>query len=132
MKQNISSVVILSFALAGVAGAQVTTGAAANGTQYTKSQLSQLVREAHTPEQYAALATYYEARQSDYAKQAAEEKQEWARRSQNIVSIAAKYPRPVDSARNLYEYYDLMAKESGQMGAKYRELSGSGSSGIAK
>jgi hypothetical protein len=132
MKQYISSVVILLAALANVAGAQVTAGGGVNGAQYTKSQLKQLVREAHTPEQYAALATYYETRQGSYVKQAAEEKREWVRRGQNVVSIAAKYPRPVDSAQYLYEYYDQMATESGQMAERYRQLSGAGTSGVAK
>jgi hypothetical protein len=91
-----------------------------------------MVREAHTPEQYAALATYYETQKSSYAKQAAEEKEVWIRRSQNIVSIAAKYPRPVDSAHDLYEYYDLMANESGQMADKCRQLSGAEAPAAAK
>ena len=123
MKKKICSLVILSFALSGIVSAQVTLGPAANGTQYTNSQLKQMVRDAHTPEQYSALAACYESRQSYYAKQAAEEQQEWMRRSQNIVSIAAKYPRPADSARYLYEYYGLMANESGQLAGKYRQLS---------
>jgi hypothetical protein len=132
MNKKICSAVILSFALSGVVSAQVTSSPAANGAQYTNSQLKQMVRDAHTPEQYGALAAYYASRQSFYAKQAAEEQQEWVRRSQNIVSIAAKYPRPVDSARYLYEYYGLMARESGQLAGKYRQLSDAEAPGSAK
>ena len=77
---------------------------------------------AHAPEQYTALASYYGPAEANYLQKAAEEKQEWARRSQNITSVAAKYPRPVDSARNLYEYYMYKASEAGTLAAKYSHL----------
>jgi len=105
---------------------------AENDTHYTQAQLKQMARDAHTPEQYNALAGYYEKQQSDYLHQATEEKQEWVRRSQNIVSIAAKYPRPVDSARYLYEYYAYKAAEAGQLAAKYSQLSAPGVPATAK
>ena len=125
MKQTICSLFILSFVMVGVGSAQSAATAVTNGTQYTKSQLKQMVQVAHTPEQYNALSQYYAARQSDYAKQAAEEKQEWDRRSKNVMVVAAKYPRPVDSARNLYEYYAYMAAEQGKLAAKYSQLAAS-------
>jgi hypothetical protein len=106
-----------------VANAQATAFSAENGAHYTHAQLKALARDAHTPAQYTALAAYYGNRQKNYLQQAAEEEQEWMRRSENIVSIAAKYPRPVDSARYLYEYYRTMAAESGQLAAKYGQLS---------
>jgi len=105
-----------------VANAQVAASSAENGTHYTQAQLKQLARDAHTPAQYSALAVYYGNQQNDYLQKAAEEKQEWIRRSQNAVSIAAKYPRPADSARYLYEYYTTRAAESGQLAAKYSQL----------
>jgi hypothetical protein len=123
MNKHLVAASILSFALAGVANAQATASSAENGAHYTQAQLKELARDAHSSAQYSALATIYDNRQRDYLQQAADEKQEWIRRSQNIVSIAAKYPRPVDSARNLYEYYTTMAAESGQLAAKYAQLS---------
>lgn len=123
MKNRLFAASILSFALAGVANAQATASSAENGTHYTQAQLKELARDAHTPAQYGALAKFYGNRQNDYLQKAAEEKQLWIQRSQNIVSIAAKYPRPVDSARYLYEYYSTMAAESGQLAAKYDQLS---------
>jgi len=80
------------------------------------------MREAHSPNEYRALAGYYGEQQTSYLKQAAEEKQEWVRRSQNIVGVAAKYPRPVDSARNLYEYYMYKASQMGALSLKYSQL----------
>jgi hypothetical protein len=123
MKRILIAAGILSFALAGVGDAQATASTAGNGAHYTQAQLRQMVRDAHTPEQYKALAGYYAGRHTYYLQQAAEEKQEWVRRSQNIMVVAAnKYPRPVDSARNLYEYYMYKASEAGDLAAKYRQM----------
>jgi len=123
MNRNLYAVCLLSFTLAGVASAQATASSAENGTHYTHSQLKQLKRDAHTAAQYSALAGYYGDRQQDYLKQAAEARREWIRRSWNVVSIAAKYPRPMDSSRNLYEYYVYMAAESGRSASRYSQLS---------
>jgi hypothetical protein len=122
MNRNLFAVCLLSFALAGVASAQATASSAENGTHYTHAQLKEMARNAQTPAQYSALAAYYGDRQMDYLQLAAKEKQEWVRRSQNAASIGAKYPRPADSARYLYEYYTTMAAKSGQLAAKYGQL----------
>jgi hypothetical protein len=83
-----------------------------------------MTRDARTPEQYKNLASTYAKQQAYFLRVAAEEKAEWQRRSQNIVSINAKYPRPVDSARNLYEYYVREASEAGTFSAKYDQMAG--------
>ena len=49
---------------------------------------------------------YFRAQQTKYQRQAQEEKAEWERRSQNVTGPAAKYPRPVDSSRDRYEYFE--------------------------
>jgi hypothetical protein len=122
MKSKLAALCVLSFGLATVGGAQAPNSSAQPGAQLTKAQVKQLVREAHTPEQYNALARYYSAQQKSFLQQADDEKKEWIRRSQNIVSVAAKYPRPVDSARYLYEYYTYEASGAGQLAAKYNRL----------
>jgi hypothetical protein len=126
MTRNLIAAGILSMALAGVGRAQGTASSGENGTHYTRAQLKQMAREAHTREQYRALAGSYGKQQKDYLQQAAEEKQEWIRRSQNIMGVAAKYPRPVDSARNLYEYYMYKATEVAELSAKYIRLAAPG------
>ena len=109
--------------LACVSVGSAQTPAAGNAApHYTNSQLKQMMREAHTPEQYSALVAYYSSRRQEFLQKSAEEKLEWERRSQNIMSIAAKYPRPVDSARYLYEYYMQEAAEAGALSAKYGRL----------
>jgi hypothetical protein len=125
IKKGFCAAAILSFALVGVVSAQGAISSAENGDHYTKSQLKQLERDAHTPGQYTALAQYYGKQQKDYAQQAAEEKQEWARRSQITTSLYAKYPKPADSARNLYEYYAVKASEAAALSAKYSQLADS-------
>jgi hypothetical protein len=117
------SILILALAsVASVASGQESTSSTGVSTHYTQAEMKQLASNAQTPEQYLALASYFGKRQKDYLQLAAEEKQELARRSQNIVGVAAKYPRPVDSARNLYEYYMYKASEVGTLSAKFVHL----------
>ena len=80
-------------------------------------------------EHYQSLADSYAARQAHFLAKGAEDKAEWERRSsENIVSILAKYPRPVDSARYRYEYDSYEAAQAGELAAHYRQLTaGSGS-----
>jgi len=115
MKCKSVALCVLFIGLVAVGSAQAPNSSAQPGAQLTKAQVKQLARDAHTPEQYGALARYF-------GQQADDEKKEWIRRSQNIVSVAAKYPRPVDSARYLYEYYTYEASEAGQLAAKYDQL----------
>ncbi|MGA2672797.1 MAG: hypothetical protein ABSE99_06170 [Terracidiphilus sp.] len=122
MNRKLLAAGILTVALSGMGSAQGAASPAQSDAQYTKAQLKQLVRDAHTSQQYGVLAAYYGSQQKDYLKQAAEEKQEWIRRSQNIMVVAAKYPRPVDSARYLYEYFTTKATEAGQQAARYGQL----------
>jgi len=96
--------------------------ASGESVHYSKAGLAQLRKEAHTPEQYRALAVYFDQRKRSFQEQANQEKKEWERRSQNVVGPAAKYPRPVDSARNLYEYYDYEADQAGVLQAQYQRL----------
>ena len=122
MRSHLFAASILFCASVGITGAQELAPSSNPKTHYSKAQAKQLMREAHSPNEYRALAGYYGEQQTSYLKQAAEEKQEWVRRSQNIVGVAAKYPRPVDSARNLYEYYMYKASEMGALSLKYSQL----------
>ena len=124
MNRNLFAACILSLAFAGVASAQGTASSTETGAHYTQAQLKQLASNAHAPEQFKALANYFGKQHEDYLRQATEEKKEWERRSQNIMGVLAKYPRPVDSARYLYEYYMYKASENGALEAKYSRLAG--------
>jgi hypothetical protein len=122
MKRNLFTAWILSLALPGVASAQGAAAAAETVDLHNQGQMKQLARNAHAPEAYKVLASYYAERQKIYLQKAAEEKAEWERRSQNVVGSLAKYPRPVDSAKNLYEYYMAEAGDSAKLEAKYSAL----------
>jgi hypothetical protein len=122
MKNSVLAASVLSIALVTAAASTAFAMPADKSSQPSAGQLKQMAKDAHTPEQYNALAQSYSQLQKSYLEKATEEKQEWDRRSQNIVSIAAKYPRPVDSARNLYEYYAYKASEAGALATKYSQL----------
>jgi hypothetical protein len=94
---------------------QVGFAAAPLEQNLTKSEADRMAHTAKTPEQYHALASYFRAQQINYQQQADAEKAEWQRRESVPSALAMKYPRPVDSSRNRYEYF---AYESGQMGEK--------------
>ena len=111
------SALVLAFATIGVAqGATIPT---IEQTQITAKQEKQLAKQAQTPNQLGTLAEFYEKQQKHYLAKAAEERQEWTRRSANVTGPAAKYPRPVDSAHYLCDYYTYKAKQAGELAAKY-------------
>ena len=93
--------------------------------QYTKSQILAMMRTAHTENQYRTLASYFRTQQQEYEQKASGEKQEWERRSVNTTSLAAKYPRPVDSSKNRYEYFTYKAQEMEKQAVHYESLSAS-------
>jgi hypothetical protein len=122
MTRKVFAACILSLAFAGIGNAQEMASSPDRGAPCTQAQLKKLARSAHSPDQFQALAAYYGERQKNYLLQAAKEKKEWERLSYNTVSMAAKYPRPVDSARNAYEYYMAKASESGAKESEFRCL----------
>jgi hypothetical protein len=122
MTRRVSSICLLALALTTIGKAQTSASSAGTATHYTQAQLKTMVQEAHTPSQFGVLASYYTQQEKIYLTKAAEEKLEWDRRSANIVLTAAKYPRPVDSAHYLYDYYTTMAQDAHQRAEKYGQL----------
>ena len=96
-----------------------------SSVQYSKTDLRRMMREARTVEQYHALADYFRSQQQRLELQAQAEKEEWQRRSQNVSGPAAKYPRPVDSSRNRYEYFSYEAQEMQRQAGHYDDLAAS-------
>jgi uncharacterized membrane protein YccC len=123
MRLNTIAACVLACAFTTLASAQAAPSSADKGTSYSHAQLKQMERDARTPEQNKALADYYGKKQKDYAQLAADAKQDWLQKSQNAPAVAAaKYPRPVDSARNLFEYYTQKASDAATLSAKYDQL----------
>jgi hypothetical protein len=75
--------------------------------------LKQKAKEAQTPEQLRQLAFDYRREAASFRNDAEQENQELARRIQQAGGRTYKYPSPVDSARNLYQYYLAKADEMG-------------------
>jgi hypothetical protein len=115
----------MSLAFAGVGYAQGTAFSSETDAHYTKAQLKQLVLNAHTPEQYSALASYFEKQRANYLQKAEERRKEWVQLSQNGTSRALKVPRPADSVWNYYEDYMHKAVEASTLEAKYSHLASS-------
>jgi hypothetical protein len=124
MTRNLLATCFLSLAFAAVGIAQGTVSSAETSAHYTRAQLTQLVLNAHAPEQYEALASYYRGQRVSYLQQAAKAKNEWMQLSQNATSHAAKYPTPADSARNHYEYCMSKASKAETLEAKYGHMAG--------
>ena len=101
----------------GVASAQPQTS-----PQYSHAELQKMIANAHTPQQYQALATYFRSQQKLFEQQAQSEKQEWDRRSQITAATYQKYPRPADSSRNRYEYFTYEAQQMSQQAAHFESL----------
>jgi hypothetical protein len=81
-----------------------------------------MIADAHTPQQYQALATYFRSRQQVLEQQAQSEKLEWDRRSQITAASYQKYPRPADSSRDRYEYFTYEAQQMSQQAAHFESL----------
>ncbi len=110
--------------LCGAAVAPLTVIAdPAPAPQYSKSEIRRLIASAHTADQYRTLAAYFRSQQQHFEREAQVEKAEWQRRSENVSGPAAKYPRPVDSSRNRYEYFAYEAQEMDRQAAHYESLS---------
>ena len=112
--RGLTSLIVLT---AGITFAQPQTT-----PQYSHAELQKMIAEAHTAQQYQALATYFRSRQQALERQAQSEKVEWDRRSQITAATYQKYPRPADSSRNRYEYFAYEAQQMSQQAAHFESL----------
>ena len=116
--------VVVGLAALGLAAGTVRFGMAetAGQPEYTSAQIKKMVREAHSVEQFTVLADYYAAQQRMYKQKAIGQMRLWRERSEMWTPLSEKYPRPVDSARNLHDYYEYKAPQSAALQAKYGQL----------
>lgn len=99
--------------------AQSTCG---NTPRCSHAELKQLIRDAHTPEQYQALAAWFRSQEKLFADKATAEKAEWERR-QAITTGPIIKSASADSARNLYQYYAYKADEMATRALSYERRS---------
>jgi hypothetical protein len=126
MKKEVSMNLKLSFACAllacGAASLTVRAESPASAN-LSRDDLKQMMRSAHTSEDYLTLASYFRFRQQQFEQQAQSEKIELDRRAANSYLAAAKYPNPVVSSRNRYEYFTYEAQKMSAQAARYEGLS---------
>jgi hypothetical protein len=115
----ISTVLTLCIPLASIAQSKEQPSQAQKHN--SAAQMRELMLTANNAQQYQTLADHFRQKESAHRARASEEKVEWARRAENGVGV--KYPRPVDSARYLYESYSYDADRYGKLAAHYEQLS---------
>lgn len=87
--------------------------------EYTRAQIKRLAREANSSEQYTRIADYYARQQSMYQAKVVEMMHLWRQRNEMYYRVE-KWPRPIDSARNLHDYYEYKANEAAKLQSQYR------------
>jgi hypothetical protein len=120
-----SKVYVACMAIALAAGSVAARAESSTPVKLSNAELKQMEHNAQTPEQYAALASYFRSRQQDFRQQAVSEVPLMAWRSQFTFSLAAKYPRPYDSSRNRYDYFMYETHQMSQKAAYYEGLAAS-------
>ena len=81
-----------------------------------------LIKSAHTITEYKQLAAYFHLREAYYRTKAADEKIELDRRAQVNAPLYQKYPRPVDTAKALYDSYVESADGAAQQATHFDQL----------
>jgi len=119
-KMQVLAAIVAITVTAGLARAQNSMNAG-----ISHAQVEQMLRSAHTVEQYKMLAGYFHERQLVFEEKAQAEKLEWDRRSHISAASYQKYPRPADSSRNRYEYFTYEALQMSDQAAHYESLSAS-------
>jgi hypothetical protein len=84
---------------------QASAQDAGQATRITTKEAHALMKSAHEQAQYQELAAYYRQQEQSYRAKRDEALALWNTRAQGIAANQNKYPRPVDSAHNLYDYY---------------------------
>jgi hypothetical protein len=116
---------LLACAILTFAGSATVCAAATRSSdrpEYTSAQIRKMIKDAHTVQQYTVLADYYQARNRMFKQKAAEAMHLWAERNAVVSPIYEKWPRPVDSAHNLYDYYVAMENDAAAKVAHFNHL----------
>jgi hypothetical protein len=125
MNRFLIAVAALSLAFPLVATGQSALQTAGLMTPDSEHEVHNLMKSAHSSDQYRQLAGYFHQREADYHSKAAAEMAERDRRAQTNAGVARKYPRPVDSAQYLYELYLSDAAIAAVMAQHYDQLAAS-------
>ena len=122
MNRPLIIVALLSLASPLAGTAQTTTQTASVTAPMSPHEAHDLMKSAHSVDQYKELAGYFHQREADYRAKAAAEKIERDRRAEVNASLYQKYPRPVDSAQYLYDSYVADANAAALQAQRYDQL----------
>ncbi len=124
MIRRLFALSVVSIVLATGASAQEAVSPSESHPRYTHSQLKQLIRDAHTPDQYSALADYYAVLQREYLRKAEQERQEWVQLSKKGAWMGTKAPGPMEFSHQAYQYDLFKATKAESEAARYGQLAG--------
>lgn len=119
-RKSLAVAILLLILSVGSGSASATTPGDEPG--YTPTQIHKMAKEARTVAEFTVLTDYYQTQRRMYQHKAAEEMHLWAERSAQITPLSEKWPRPVDSSRNRYQYFEHMADEAAALVDHYNKL----------
>jgi hypothetical protein len=102
--------------------AQSTMKSAEALTRTSPPRVHSLLRTATSTTEFRKIAESYQQEQARYSAEAAAEKIELDRRARINAGLEQKYPRPVDSAKYLYQFYLYEAEDSARQARHYDQL----------
>ena len=94
-------------------------GQSDSSNTYTRAQIRLMVRQAHTPDQYKALATVFRDQQGVYQRQAEASLREYEKYK---TTTHPKTPTAADNARSWQAYYSGKADHAAALASKYESL----------
>jgi len=116
----LASVSLLTFPLVGIA--QSTTQTASLSAPLTAHDAHSLMKGAHSVAEYKELAGYFHQQEAEYRARQLMKRLSWTAGPQVNAGLYQKYPRPVDSARSLYESYLTSANSDALEAQHYDQL----------
>ena len=122
MKRIWMIVTMLSLALPLLGVARLQAQTKDQSVSLSTSDAHGLMKTAHDSSQYRALAAYFRQKKQSFSSERDAELALWNSRKQAIAVNQNKYPRPVDSAHNLYDYYAYETNHAAAQAQHYEQI----------
>lgn len=122
MKRVWTIVTMLSIALLLLGRSRLQAQTTSQSISLSTSEVHRLMKTAHKSGQYHTLAAYFRQKEQSFSAERDAELALWNSRKQGIAANQNKYPRPVDSAHNLYDYYAYETSHAAAQAQHYEQL----------
>lgn len=122
MKRVRTIVTMLSIALPLLGMARLQAQTTDQTISLSTSDAHRLMKTAHESGQYHTLAAYFRQKEQSFSAERDAELALWNSRKQGIAANQNKFPRPVDSAHNLYDYYAYETNHAAAQAQHYEQL----------